>query len=77
MKTTETMRFETPTRSVTVRLQFETSNAAFDGLEEATQGLNLESMQIQSESGYTDGTLKDLNGNSVGKWRTLDIRGAK
>ena len=57
------------------QMKFECNNAAFD--DEGTFNLMevqniLGTVKYKLEGGYTDGVIKDTNGNTVGEW-CLDV----
>ena len=51
------------------RLIVDTSNAAFEGAARGQElGKLLREVATDLEAGYSGGPLRDLNGNTVGRW---------
>lgn len=51
---------------MTVKIEFETDNAAFEDPTEA--GRILRKVSVQIDAGMPSGTIRDINGNRVGKY---------
>jgi len=51
------------------KIEFETDNAAFqDGDGPAEVARILQILAVKVEDGQTSGTVRDINGNTVGSW---------
>lgn len=54
---------------VNMKIQFSTSNAAFDeyGMEYQIETI-FERIMQRIKNGETDGAIQDINGNNIGRW---------
>lgn len=58
---------------MTLKIQFETDNAAFDGDNHATEtALILHDIAEDIASGATMGTVRDANGNRIGTYKLAE-----
>lgn len=54
-----------------VQLDYVADNAAFEGLENLVDGLQIDKVQRMVKEGNQEGSLYDTNGNKVGTWNIL------
>ena len=58
-----------------VTVKFDTGNAAFsDGNGPAEVGRILQDIAARIEAGHVNGTIRDVNGNVVGRWTAPAFR---
>lgn len=57
---------------MTLRIEISSDTAAFDDEPEFESARILRDIATQVESGYDGGTVRDINGNSVGCWSFKD-----
>lgn len=55
-----------------VTLDYEVDSAAFDDLENPVDGLQIDRVQRMIKNGESEGSLTDINGNTVGKWSLMN-----
>lgn len=51
-----------------MRIQFRTSNAAFQGRRKSESARILREIAEKLEEGHDEGIIQDVNGNKVGSW---------
>lgn len=54
-----------------VELNYKTDNAAFEGLENPVDGLQIDRVQSMIDKDAFAGPLYDMNGNQVGTWKMI------